>query len=345
MTTSVESSGVYVIAYPHLYAVGNLLGSSVFSPVYWKDAVLKPLTNGTYSSAVACSILGTPGGDVYVGGYGNIGSTGSGAVYWKNNVIQNLPNLSSYNWPLSAAKDSIGNVFFGGTIVGNRWVGAYWGIPSATQLPSSGADGSAGYGIAVSSTGDIYVTGYLSYNTYPAGTNHPGYWKNGGGFIQLSSQNEVAGAICISSGDHVYVTGYGYEGGYWKDGAWQRLSPGSALACVATGITVVAGDVYVSGHTLSGGSYTPAYWKNGSLTILPTGSAPSAQALGIAVEGNDVDVVGELLSSGGAAMGAVYWKSGTLNTLPIGSATTGYIGTLGPVGIELGLSTLFLAKN
>jgi hypothetical protein len=162
---------------------------------------------------------------------------------------------------------------------------------------------------------DVYVAGWDTEGL-SSGSNAAKYWKNA---VEVNLTGPVgAGTNSIAvAGNDVYVAGWEIKGRgtvakYWKNGVSVNLS--AALGeDEATGIVVVNGDVYVSGHE----NGVAKYWKNGVGVALTDGSN-QAFAHGIAVVGNDVYVAGSEFS--GTKMLAKYWKNGVAVTLSNGQA-------------------------
>lgn len=151
------------------------------------------------------------------------------------------------------------------------------------------------------------------------------YWKNGVQTTLSTSGSSTTSGISVQGTD-VYVVGVDTDHAtYWKNGAQNTLPlSGSATRSAATAITIVNGDVYISGYTVelvpvpgTTGSQTvarltPVYWKNGALISLPAASQQS-RATAIKVMGNDVYLAGNDGTT------AVYWKNGTKTTLAGGT--------------------------
>ncbi|HTQ28589.1 MAG TPA: hypothetical protein VMI35_10690 [Puia sp.] len=255
-----------------VYVAGVQAVNGTSLATYWKNGepVVLSDSNATKSAVANCIFIS--GADVYVAGY-ELKSNGVGsAVYWKNGVEVNLTPLSP-PYPPSPT-----NTFF---------------IYSLGQYANA-------TGIAVSSTGDVYVAGTDRYIT-------AAFWKNGV-ITQLADTGIISFAQGLYvSGSDVYVAGIANNTAcYWKNGVFNGLPNGSSAT--ANAIFVSGSDILVAGN-----GNGPVYWKNGSQTRL--GSNGYDVANGIFEYGNDVYVAGTYDRA------AVYWKNGVPVSLSTGPGT------------------------
>jgi hypothetical protein len=185
-------------------------------------------------------------------------------------------------------------------------------------------------GIAVAS-GDVYMAGFYVEGNYMEGyTFAPCYWKNGTRIdleIPMDAQSGATNGIAVD-GSTVYISGYSFNDGgineygeiyspstqtpcYWKitGGVQERVTFGkppeyAITEIIISGIAVLNGDVYTSGHRENGNVTT--YWKNGVYagTLPAISSASSTQTTTIAeAEGTlYIGGIGNSPNRGG------YWK-------------------------------------
>ena len=222
-------------------------------------------------------------GNCYVAGYTNSAGAGSGDVlitkYGTSGTIQWQRVLGGTNNDAGygIAVDGSGNCYVAGDVAS---AGAGGEDVLITKYDTSGtiqwqrvlggASGDAGYGIAVDSSGNCYVTGY----TYSAGAGSDDVLitkYDTSGTIQW--QRVLGGAsgdggygIAVDSSGNCYVTGYTNSAGagsndvlitkYDTSGTiqWQRVL-GGASSDVGRGIAVDgSGNCYVTGQTNSSGA-------------------------------------------------------------------------------------------
>jgi hypothetical protein len=199
----------------------------------------------------------------------------------------------------------------------------FWKNGTLTNL-SGGTNGDA-RGIAVSSTGDVYVAGSTDD---PVSGYHAAYWKNNA--VNSLPDGVSAKAIALSGSD-VYIAGTAGDSNnpvaaYWKNGVKVLLQGGF----MANSIAVVGNDVYVGGETLNGAAI---YWKNGTSTSLGTGATGVQNGNGIVpgfseitaitANNNDLYAVG-VTPDNASGSAAAYWKDNTpaVLTAPTNIANT-----------------------
>ena len=277
---AVDSSG-------NVYVTGHTLSNGTYNVLiakYNTSGVTQWLrTLGGTGDAAGYSIAVDSSGNVYVTGY----TVSDGAYdiliakYNTSGVIQWQRTLggTSNDTGNSIAADSSGNVYVTG-YTGSQGDGTYNVLIAKYntsgviqwQRTLSGAGTDTGAGIAVDSSGNVYVTGYTgsqgdgTYDILIAKYDTSGViqWQR-----TLSGTSNDAGTdIAVDSSGNVYVTGYtGSRGAggndilitkYNTSGViqWQRTF-GGASGDVGTGIAVdSSGNVYVTGYTGSQGDGT-----------------------------------------------------------------------------------------
>jgi len=246
------------------------------------------------------------------------------------------------------AVDSSGNVYVAGRTLsqgagGNDLLVAKYDTSGAIQWQRSlgGANGDLGFGIAVDSSGNVYVVGQTL--SQGAGSNDLLVAKyDTSGAIQWQrslggADNDVGNGIAVDSSGNVYVVGRTLSQGagaddlliakYNTSGAiqWQR-SLGGADNDIGNGIAVdSSGNVYVVGRTDSQGAglndlLVAKYDTSGAIQWQRSlGGADFETGFGIAVDSSgNVYVVGQTLSQGAGGndllvakydtSGAIQWQ-------------------------------------
>jgi hypothetical protein len=267
--------------------------------------VLAP-SSGTTGTVTVTTIGGTATGpvftyvattDVYV-----VGTSMYGHSYWKNGVRTDLPsNCVEVRGIFVAGSD----VYVAGT--DNASNPTYWKNGVGVALPmSSGHNDGRATSVFVSGT-DVYVAGYDMINGAYA---VPRCWKNGVALSMTSGPVAVAHSVWVDGSD-VYVAGTdgpatgNSSAAIWKNGTPTDLTDGTYVS-EATGVTVVGGNVYVSGYVE--GPVAPVYWKNGVAVpiTIPAGNYTNSEW------GIYVSAAGDVYVSGTYRDVAKYWKNGAM---------------------------------
>jgi hypothetical protein len=235
--------------------------------VYWKNGLETKLTDGT-SDASAQSIC-VSHTDVYVAGQITDSSGASIGVYWKNGVINSIPNCF-----LTRSIRVVGSDVFVTGAVTNIPNDGYWKNGVLINLPHSF------YVNDITTLGsDVYAVGAV-LDPIPEAVPKAAFWKNGE--VTLLNDGTYATSIAVS-GSNVHIGGYKDNNGtltalYWKNEEVTFLGDGRALSIYAFG-----SDVYLCGVDAS---YIPIYWKNGVPTQLPInlGHGSGGLANGIVID-------------------------------------------------------------
>ncbi len=198
-------------------------------------------------------------------------------------------------------------------VAGNEYSAPkYWKNGQGVDLPISPYRNGHAHAITVVGN-DVYVAGWEG-DFLDIRYNRAKYWKNGQEVFLTGAIGAGANDIVVSGND-VYVAGWELQSGisvakYWRNGVAVALTDGTKIAD-ATGITVVGGDVYVSGYD----GDVARYWRNGQPAGPSSATYPS-YAFDISVVGADVYLAG---MQGGKA---TYWRNGQAVSLSGGSETS-----------------------
>jgi hypothetical protein len=157
---------------------------------------------------------------------------------------------------------------------------------------------------------DVYVVGAevddTGTNTYLAK-----YWKNGvSTTLTHGGATDAFGYAIYVEGKNVYVVGQdGGRAAIWKNGAMTLLGSNPTGYSEATGVVVLNGDVYVSGHEENSNSFSVArYWKN-SIAVPLGDETHHSFAQSITSNGKDSYIAGAKIDDNGTSH-ATYWKNG-----------------------------------
>lgn len=256
--TDIEAHGIWV-AGQDLYIAGvKYAGGGKTIPVYLKNGVETPLTDGI--TRVFVTSMFVDGADVYVAGIEiNMETDGTSAVYWKNKEKHILsPEL--YRTRANAIFVSDGQVYVAGDEEEETTgitTAVYWKNGTKQTLPKdSPTTYPSAYGLYVKDN-TIYIAG-SEYQTAKL-------WKlkTDGTLIETDnlSQGLNANAVFVSGSD-VYVAGRGTDekAHYWKNGIIQNLEGNEGSA---NSIFVWNNEVHIAGHETKNNKYSPKYWKNG----------------------------------------------------------------------------------
>ena len=198
------------------------------------------------------------------------GTADGHAVYWKNGIINYLPEFGARYSKAVAVAIKDGNVYFAGNLESDLKTHAcIWQNGLITVLST---EHSLGLGVGINGA-DVYVTGSVAYKDPITGSNATKavYWKNA---LQFSINNDNAlssltRGIAFINNEPIFVGRLDYNGQpgtatYWKNGSPIKISNGLAHSS-AFAIKIVDSDIYIAG-TSAGGYAT--VWKNGIPTQL-----------------------------------------------------------------------------
>ena len=222
------------------------------------------------------------GFSTYLGGTGNdqgyaIAVDASGNTYVTGSTSGNFPTINAYNNTFGGFSDIFVTKF---NTTGN-------GLVFSTYLGGTGDD--EGYGIAVDTTGNVYVTGYTQSSDFPTKNAYNANY-NGGGIADVfvtklnvtgnglvfstylgGTGNDEGYGIAVDTAGNAYVTGYTNSGNFPTENAYNasfsgiydtfatEISPISSTYLGGTGsdygygiATDTVGNIYVTGYTNSG---------------------------------------------------------------------------------------------
>jgi hypothetical protein len=278
----VEGSDVYVAGSRKTSSSG-----SMSLPVYWKNSNEIPLSSNPAPFSAATDIF-IDGNDVYVVGYERNDDGVEVAKMWLNGEPTDLSNGTIEAKAFAVFVEN-GDVHVVGTQnaseFNNTGIAMHWinGIPNEL---TDGETEAAAFDIDISN-GNVYICGVAYYED--ADNNefaNKMVWLND---VPQNSPNmsisTSANGICVDGSD-VYLAGYnegsGVLSGYWKNGGFISLDPGTAYMPGgerAWKIAVDNNDVYVVGSYSipDGSSVRGVYWKNGEAFSL--GSTPYQEGL------------------------------------------------------------------
>jgi len=323
---TVDSSGnVYVCGYAYISSGQTVQSISKYNTsgtIQWQ----RTLTDSYFTHQdAAYGIAVDNSGNVYVCGYGTNSSgtavqsiskwNNSGTIQWQNTLTDAYS--SPYDIAQGITVDSSGNVYvcgFGTNSLGNYVQSiSKWNNSGTIQWQRTLADtyatpGDSAQGIAVDSSGNVYVCGYGINSSGQTVQSISKY--NTSGTIQwqrtLAAPYTRAQGITVDSSGNVYVCGYGSNSsGYgvqsiskWNNSGtiqWQNTLTDSYTtpSDSAQGITVdSSGNVYVCGYGNNSLGYTVqsiSKWNtSGTIqwqrTLTDTYTTPDDIAQGIAVD-------------------------------------------------------------
>jgi len=271
--------------------IGGFIGSQtpVSIAAYWKNGVIKKLTDGTSDAQVWEMVVS--GKDVYAAGYvgGYFASDPNTqvlssmiAAYWKNGVLTTLTNTG----PSQAEHIIVSgtDVYVVGTVFqNNTWQSVYWKNGVLTQVGNPLNNVAIG-GMAVQNN-KIYIA-YTETPQINTGASIS-YMSINGVVSQLPNDLDASGVTSLFvNGTDVYITGFvlpisvsQITAVVWKNGIPQKLPQIAGTSTpfnTASGVTVSGTDVYVTGQSQG----AAVYWKNG--VAVKVGNKVSS-AYGIAI--------------------------------------------------------------
>jgi hypothetical protein len=211
-----EANGIAVSGSGDVYTAGYIFvpGTNGEVPCYWKNSVRMdiPGVGGGEATGIAVS----DSDDVYIVGI-RYGVSGDGFWYLENNTAYGSPAPTGKGSYATGIAVSGGAVYISGCDVqidtGDTTV---WYLRNGSTELSS-AIGTEGYvtGIAVSDSGDVYISGH----GLVGGERVPGYWKSSEPYpaaLPIPSPGIGASAEAIAvSGSDVYILGFSYENIYY----------------------------------------------------------------------------------------------------------------------------------
>ncbi len=266
--------------------------------------------------------------DVYVAGSVKANATApSLPTYWKNGIPVPLKDMANNETTgeVKAITVSGGDVYVVG-ILNNTPKNIILWINGVPRYVTNSKYYCTPSGIAVSATGDIYISG-LEENTNFAIAH---YWKLSktsailGEPYPFSTTSSLATGIALS-GDDVYVSGYLFNGGssaaiYWKKPAGQPAVgiPLGTAGSIARSIAVAGDNVYISGYEAG----TAKYWTNNQNTSTILGTTGNSAANLIAVSGGNVYIAGYDKPGASANYIATYWTNTIGGTTPAAISLT-----------------------
>jgi hypothetical protein len=285
---------------------------------YWEDTVVHYLSGASGATSKAQAIAWS-NNELYVAGQASEWIPAAGL--WVNGIPKDL-GLGD-----TAALSNISGMYVSGNDIylagygvngwadygnGNGYAKIWKNGVITTLINNPGFSQAMGVTVAGQ---DVYVAWTEAKQS---GYNIAGYNKNENRFILDSTSYGVYCQAICSSGSDVYIAGNLQDsllnqnlGVYWKNGSMIKILPtANEVGTVATGITVIDNDVYISGGTGFSNKTYAVYWKNGIEYRLTDGTF-QAVALAIAVSGADVYVAGIENQM------PVYWKNNVPHKLPL----------------------------
>ena len=292
---------------PYLYVGG---GTANHQGIYWRSQLNHPVpvADTVKNADVITSMVGTEDGLYFAAQTGG---------YWKNDSFIALPDALQIAYlavsgptVYAAGLDENINITYWTGNTENDLRNTY----GRSRYPDQGVTTFGVSGIAASA-GNVYVTGYLSFENEPftpdsvVNGNFALLWTDGnmqpyGPGVLLSAVYQSTVGVALAGND-VYVAGHypdtTYAGGYWKNGAWNSIANGTFLPF---SIAANGNNIYMPGNYWSRGTYTQgaACWVNGKLVPLN-----GAYALAVAFFRSDVYILG--VDNNG---NVVVWKNGSV---------------------------------
>lgn len=285
-STAVDGSG-------NVYVTGSSAGSTTgddYSTIKYNSAGAqlweRRYDGPGHSTDIAYQIKVDASGNVYVTGSSRSGTTSDTEDFAsiKYNSAGVLQWVSRYNGPgnsydasYNIAVDSFGNVYVTGLSTGNgtgtdyttikynssgdsSWVKRYNG-------PGNSIDNS--YRIAVSDSGNVYVTGYSRSGSGPGTEDCTTIKYNSAGNQQWvqrfnNGANEIGISIAVDGLDNVYVAGFAWNGFSYIDcltikynssgvQQWINLLVENGTSVLHSLAVDASGNVYATGYSGAGG--------------------------------------------------------------------------------------------
>lgn len=277
-----------------IFIVGT---SETEGAVYWVNGQKNSINTNSFGSDIVVN-----NGKIFVSGY----TYGSKAHYW----MIDGQNITQYDLPgFQGEAQSIvvhnSDVYVGGYYShADGMSGAYscyW--KNAVKYDNSPRNGDHGAsGIAVSSSGDVYLAGYYLNNHH---YELPAYWKNNqrSNLSRGSSDGEAVTVQIRSDGKVVYGGILSTKPAYWIGSQRNLGNIGSVNQgwqnSGVHGLALDGNTVYQAGWTMNMEGQYPTYWKNQIKNILQGATVNGKQydqgkATDIAIVDGKVVAVGML---------------------------------------------------
>jgi hypothetical protein len=256
---------------------------------------------------------------LYAGGYLD-GLEGKSPAIWEGSVLRIMP---------VGPEDQRGRVtaLCGGdslAAAGITWKEsaaphpALWIEGELTRLPLP--DGSpAAWATALARDGGAYVVS--GFTMEKDGSSRPLYWRSGIPSvlpIEAGMTSGKASGICVEKGS-VWIAGRqwnakGYIGGFWKDGAWTRISSADSESDGLDSVSGTAGTLLFGGTAATDYGDTAVMYflgHSGKLEeyILESSEDTFAELGSVLVEGPNIWVAGALMGDDDSDTPA-YWRNG-----------------------------------
>ncbi len=221
-TQSTQVTGIAIDSSGNVYITGYATTTTpaVEVGILWKNGVATYPTSAEVLTGIAID----SSDNVYVSGY----STNYGGALWKNGT--ETPIGDGDLEANAIAIDASGNIYVTCHTPGGP---SLWKNGPITNLPDNGLVASTALSVAIDSSYNVYVVGYL----YSSGSTEGASWKNG--VLTIESGVPWFFEIAVDNEGNTYATG-GTQG-YYLNGTLVYLSNSAApgITTTAYGITYV----------------------------------------------------------------------------------------------------------